>query len=116
MRKKVADLTGPELDYFVAKARGWEEEKIPHPKGGKCTGWRFDGNNWIDVKDYTPHNNGAQWSELIEKFGVGLRLWNRSWKAQVFLSKQMEGSTAGIAVCRAVVASKFGEYVEVSGV
>ena len=28
MKKLVSDLTGPELDYFVAKAQGWFKESV----------------------------------------------------------------------------------------
>lgn len=107
-KKPVSELTGPELSAWVARAQGWIQVSEFYWKDA-------DGHTVIDGNRYEPHINGGQCFELIEKFEmtVGYMPLNKVWYANGFNLGTEEGETASIAVCRAVVASVYGECVEV---
>jgi len=111
---KVSELEGKDLDYWVAKAQEWT----------KHCDW------WIDTSDikkeslekypvskYTPSTNGGQCFELmqldsfrwVEKLrGEYNAMFNQLDKDVVVTS----GPTLNIAICRAFVASVYGEESE----
>ena len=111
---KTSELTGKDLDNWVAKAQGWT----------KHCDW------WIDTSDikreslekypvskYTPSTNSGQCFELmqldsfrwVEKFrGKDNAMFNQLDKLIVLTS----GPTLNIAICIAFVASVYGEYVD----
>ena len=119
---KTSELTGKDLDYFVAKAQGWNEsdDTIKH--------WvRKDGFRVVRVKAYTPSTNGGQCFELLTTENLTpLEYWceednsatespsNFMYVVEYLTCgvwKIVEGSTLNIAICRAFVASVYGEEV-----
>ena len=105
---KVSELTGKDLDYFVAKAQGWRLD------GTSNYHWVFDDGDHISKVSYTPSTNGGQCVELmkldsfrwVEKFrGKYNAMFNQLDKNVVLTS----GPTLNIAICRAFVASVYGD-------
>ena len=112
---KTSELTGKDLDHWVAKAQGWEQS-IPE---GYCHNYWQDaeGVPLYTVRLYTPSTNGGQCFELmqldsfrwVEKFrGKDNAMFNQLDKLIVLTS----GPTLNIAICIAFVASVYGEYVD----
>ena len=124
MKKLVSELEGPELDYFVAKARGWElSERLDasFPPAKIIFEWlRKDGQPHIKLLNYSPHSNSAQAMELVKEFDV----WLSSDKTEPSNRRKIAscsphmndaiqyGPTPEVAICRAVCAAVFGEYVD----
>ena len=131
---KTADLTGAVLDYWVARARKLEGARIV---GAYCeydvpqntdsptatnTGYRVLGTI------YAPHEDWDDCGPLIEELGVSLMTRTDSFSNDSGAITQVDsdirffvscyggrcghGPTPQIAICRAVVASVFGEEVE----
>lgn len=119
---KVSDLTNEQLDEWVARTRGW---KIGHLAGNKNlpSYWMRGDNVVYPTPDYSPTSNPAQWVELIEDLLVDVYHIEQgnAFEAQRHMDNYKKvvygyGPTPAIAICRAVVASVFGEYVEVEDV
>ena len=105
---KTSELTGDKLDYWVAKAQGWNLDTEYDDRCNQytaLTGRRF----------YTPSTNWQQCGELIEKFEADLGPFHsQQWIACVWSGSEefsMDGITPQEAICRAVVASVYGEEV-----
>lgn len=107
--RKVEDLEGAELDYWVAKVEGHD--------------WYDNLNHFIGYRESTPtsgptlgHWYSVSWSQggpLIEKYGIELRNdspFDTSWNAMGD-GLYGAGPTPLIALCRAIVAGKYGEEV-----
>lgn len=115
---KVSELEGQELDYWVGRAQGWNTFV---PAASSFTYWfESDGQYRWQLTAYTPSTNWAQAGELVEKYALtdigfayqdyddtkvyvcahGNRIRNRQY-----------GPTPCIAICRAVVASVYGDEV-----
>jgi len=116
MKKLIVDLTKKELNHCVAKAQGWE---LVEGCWRDSTGTHL--NQYCSLtkgNTYRPTTNPAQWAELIEKFDMYLNKGKPYWWAKVGGAysgfRHIQGKTPSIAICRAVVASVYGEYVEVS--
>ena len=105
---KTSELTGADLDYWVAKAQGGRDHKISPEI------WRFSDGSNASKKDYHPSTNWAQCGELIEKFEL-LVFKDTAWTAQYgdYAFEQEHGETPQEAIGRAVVASVFGDTVGV---
>ncbi len=113
---KVSELEGAELDYWAAKAQGW----INYPDDSREQGtvWHLNPKEApfgkiMAVKEYTPSTNWEQCGELIEQFNMDLGGGPEYWVASVgedFFGDKTS-LTPRIAICRAVVASVFGEKV-----
>lgn len=103
MRIKTADLTGPALDWAVAKCLqpGYEE-------------WRLI--RWIE-QEFTPTANWAQGGPLIGQGKVCLSWMNTfgAWHAQIGDEAEFNayGPTPLIAAMRCVVASRLGDEVDI---
>lgn len=117
MKKRVADLSGAELDYAVALAEGYS----PH------LGRAYDGTpscarepgilgRWFHFS--------TEWEEcgpLIEKHVASLDSHSDGWTAiawhddLIHTVASQDGPTPLIAACRCIVARHFGEYVEIEG-
>lgn len=92
-KRKVSELEGTELDFWVAKAEG------------------------VTSRSFQPQYSWAEGGPIIEREGIGvarvidstdwIALPNGEWGPHVYRSP-----TALIAAMRCFVASKFGEYVE----
>jgi len=122
----VSTLEGPLLAEFVARAQGWYKSIDNYG----FSVWRDRGNCvTYGTKSYSPDINGGQCFELIEEFDIWLSSYspcmdnvetNRSWIASTKTTHiadeewmHGEGSTPEIAICRAVIASVYGEYVDI---
>jgi hypothetical protein len=126
MLVKTSDLIGPALDWAVATADG--EDVIVHGVGQ----YRYDKRGGIhcckygctfgprsithDVPGYSPSEDWSQGGPLIEKYDV--ELWRHSGGhvvATIHGGKQLysNGETRLIAACRAIVAAKLGDQVDV---
>ena len=113
---KVSELTGKDLDTWVAKAQGWEEQYIGYNDDGVAV--------WVSqqpvykefVEDYTPSTNSGQCFDLMKldsfRWVESLRgeysaMFNQLDKTVVVTC----GPTLNIAICRAFVASVYGDEV-----
>ena len=100
-RKKVSELEGEELDYFVAlgenrkPTKQWVDDKTVSVEG-------------CDI--YSPSRYWAQGEPLIERERIAVVYAGR-WSATKGRIRTA-GDTALIAAMRCFVASKFGEEVE----
>lgn len=107
MKIKTNELTGPALDWAVAK----------------CEGYIDDWNSWLHeatVKDvaesgnYHPSTDWAQGGPIIEREGITLRCGLHGWDAELEeFDAISHGPTALIAAMRCYVASKLGDEVEI---
>ena len=105
-----AELIGAALDWAVAKAAGLTEEKngLSFDRAGRPT---VAGDFAIP---YQPSTNWAQVGPLIEQFG--LDLWKHEGKFYAFHTRQHNkycADTVLVASCRAIVATKLGDVVQV---
>lgn len=123
MKIKIEDLTDEQLDEWAALAQGWEEDEFEE-HGQVYSEWKYAG-GYISKDKYTPTTNPAQWARLIERFEIWLSNDNTDcdnrWIAttketHVVGGKDLAGygPTPAIAICRAVIASVYGDEVEVS--
>ena len=120
---KVSELIGEQLSYWVAKAQGWKTQQ-----GGYMAGLNWvneppycvDENGDFKSAKYRPDQDSAQAFELIEKFGIEVKpiqsRMDGSWYAHCkyydnYRNNSRVGSTPQEAICRAVVASVYGEEV-----
>lgn len=118
MKKKVSELEGAELAEWVARAQGWELVTT--------SGYVASINIWVndtegdyihlyEEPEYRPDLNWSQAGELIDRFGDNMDFYENC----VYLypdkhkmtSVRTKGETRKIQICRAVVASKYGEWV-----
>ena len=111
---KVSELTGDNLDYWVAKAQ---------PNSGiyiASNGKPYISYDSCEADYYHPSTNWQQCGELITDFGIEVKpLQNRmdgSWYAickyySCYRNNGSVGLSAQEAICRAVCASVYGEEV-----
>lgn len=122
---KTAELTGADLDYWVARAEGIPAEQleirgVPRTDQRICVhkappidGWM---GNPLQVLAYS--TNWLQGGPLIEKHQLTV-LRDGGWHAGKSFMHEFcagdgdgEGGTPLIAICRAVVRAAFGDNVE----
>lgn len=112
---KVSELEGPKLAEWVARAQGWV---LGNPFGTMTDAWLNEtGNIILYEEDYRPDINGTQAMELVQKFKPMLiPLPDGDWYAEIEPGENNGklgfGDTPAEVICRAVVASVYGEYVE----
>ena len=96
---KTADLIGPALDWAVAKADGWDFSKEYYR---------------IMVQGYCPSTDWSQGGPLIDKHNA---YHHRDQRGQITAwvegFRSYKGETRLIAACRAIVAAKLGDVVQV---
>lgn len=125
---KTSELTGAALDYAVAVALGWECERqqdsqfINEYGDRKLVGYYGFGNYEKSVS-FNPSTNWAHGGLLIDRFNMWLTppvLDIGGWNAEVYSEDRMtivgnsiDCKTALIAICRAVVACKLGDSVDI---
>lgn len=114
---KTADLVGHALDWAVAQAEGLEvflvgpQYNVPWRVFWKKRGQALE---W-DVL-YNPHEDWVLGGKLIEKYRVGFGLYSDYFFAVTGLDDlpgDAGGSTHLVAACRAIVAAKSGDAVQV---
>jgi hypothetical protein len=109
---KTVDLAGPALDWAIAQIEG-VEVAIAAPQYG--TGWRVYKPNFGGK--YSPSTDWAVAGPLIEKHQVNLHIPQHSddcWAAWVTIDSKdyaQGGYQVLVAVCRAIVAAKWGNTV-----
>ena len=109
MKTKTQDLTGPALDWAVAK----------------CDGLEIDGDGPIWFGDHPHYNEAARvayapstdWSQggpIIERENITLtaRTCERDWVADIGMNYEAEGPTPLIAAMRCFVANKLGDTID----
>lgn len=127
MKHKVAELEGALLDAAVALAEGWQP--MPHGEGWYVPSFIAVRDERIDTTTFEPRPRpwSTDWrygGPIIDRAGIAImpgptpdaegRIW---WRALIVGSSQrQDGPTHLIAACRAFVASKFGDEVELEGV
>lgn len=110
---KVSELTDRQLDYWVAKSRGW----INYPNDSKELGsiWHIEPDKApfgeiIPVDKHTPSTNWIHCGELIEKYRLYLNPSPHGWIA-IARGKHYLADTPHRAVCMAVIASVYGDEI-----
>ena len=111
--KKVSELEGVELDYWVARAQGWHMGKAA---GGSCDAWRDENNELrgtVPASAYMPSTNWGQGGLIIEErhILIGYDYIDKKWSAHTCRA-EARGNTALIAAMRCFVASFFGDEVD----
>lgn len=117
MEIKVSALTNEQLDEWVARAQGWElhVDDEPYPFDVPDS-WIMSNDKKVFVKDYSPTSDTqagkAQAFELMEKYWHEFVAYMESLHGCFWIHKHI-GDDLPIHICRAVVASVYGDYVEV---
>jgi len=114
---KTSELKDEKLAYWAARAQGWELH-------GEFDGYMIPDSWCIKSKygflavevihskeDYRPDINGGQAMELLEKFGERIESMLRFWFG-ISSEEFMARGEKKVWICRAVVASVHGEYVD----
>jgi len=117
---KTSDLTGAELDAWVAKALGYKSDPDFDAVKNHEGYWVGEG-TFIAKYRFQPSTNWSQGGPLIEKYKVSIDANAGEWLAMVDCSfgvgtgpydaETYIGPTPLIAAMRAIVASVFGENV-----
>lgn len=115
---KVAELTGAELDYWVARAEGYKPffTKLTEQGNRICT-ISVQGDYGGELaRFYRPSTDWAQGGPLIERHAHMLHhfeLEQSGWLASAGSPKvgKAQGDTPLVAICRAFVRSVFGDEV-----
>jgi Protein of unknown function (DUF2591) len=110
---ETADLSGAELDYWTARAD--DQGPIVLSQAGKliCL---------VDELPYAPSSDWRQAGSLIERKKIMLTWQNDHWLAGVCArlrgdkARLCKGPTALTAAMRALVQSRFGDFVLADGV
>jgi len=115
---KVRELTGAQLDYWVARAEGWTlKSAAPYNGLLYATAERPSEWRWLDM--FKPSTGWAHGGPIIERERIGVApSGDGSWSSFKVLKNEdacisMSGPDPLTAAMRAYVASKFGDEVEV---
>jgi hypothetical protein len=118
-----ADLSGPALNWAVAKETDASQVKVVEWGDGNtvsCVYQLADGGCWAN--HYSPSTEWDQGGALIHRYGCDLNCvasancWESAcWDDDLPTPDLhlMEGETPLIAACRAIVAAKLGDTVQV---
>ena len=120
---KVSELTGAMLDYWVARAEGYEYVDVPPDADGKNagrallppglldSGWKFPPKGPVGdwVKKYS--SNWETGGPIIEREKIAIRESDGVWVAWHKCGWTFNGQTPLVAAMRTHVASKFGGTV-----
>lgn len=126
MKIKTSDLTGPALDWAVAKAIGYALYKDAMLDGCTKEGWWLSGinpdpNAWVHISAFYPSANWSQGGPIIDKYNISIG-HHPYCVCPVFVPDKYGGhyktyGAAGltnlIAAMRCFVASKLGDEVDV---
>lgn len=114
--KKVSELTGSELDYWVAKAQGYERVRLNlKGKYGNRTVY-VDHVDVVGVGPFKPSSSWAQGGPIIERERITIFEKGEGWAASIVISPStrlcdVRGDTHLEAAMRCYVASVYGEHV-----
>jgi hypothetical protein len=130
---KVSELTGAELDWWVAKACGWALVEVPPDYDGEHAGEAlvppdFPADyRWPEKGKVSPSCMVLRWSSrwehcgpLIKRFRIALvpcgDLWGafKPWSVDG-PSETFKAECPLVAICRAIVASVYGDEVPEGG-
>jgi hypothetical protein len=109
-RTKTHDLTGPALEWAVAKCEGYEDKDF-------C----FDDKYFRDEDDvwYSPSTDWSQGGPIIEREEISVDRVGGAWTADIadsvggYIEHTESGTTPLLAAMRCYVASKLGDEVDV---
>lgn len=114
VKVKTEELTGAALDWAVAKVMGVKVITDPNsPRQRQMVEDTEAVNGWYC---YSPSTDWSHGGPLIEKSYVSVQIMRGGWEADVFDARipSLQWSNSPLeAVCRAVVASRLGDEVEV---
>lgn len=133
MKIKTQDLTGPALDWAVAKCEGLPLKLDPMgfrkdaPTSMQAGWWVWDGEGQNQVighrktrrgeeNGYSPSTDWAQGGPIIEREGIRIhRSVTGQWWAgsEAEPQRPIEGPTPLIAAMRCFVASKLGDTIDI---
>lgn len=118
---RVSNISGEALGWAVGKAEGLDV--YLEPPGYNGVPWRvfarYQGEAIVHTKRYNPWEDWALGGPLIEKHMVSLHCPQSTddvWAGWVITDKGefcQAGDSAPIAACRAIVAAKLGDTVQV---
>ena len=107
MKIKTAELTGPALDWAVAKCEG---------PNSVATCYYVDNSPvYLDeapTPEWKPSTDWAQGGPIIEREGIDT-YQSGLWAAEIDGEHRQEGPTPLIAAMRCFVASKLGDEIEI---
>ena len=112
---KVSELTGSDLDTWVARAQGWTVATVFNSDWWQCPVY----GSLLPVDEYHPSANWQQCGVLIEEFDIEVSLIGDDYGhfqkgTRPCISKDYPWFVSGdikVDICRAVVASEYGEEV-----
>jgi hypothetical protein len=133
---KVSELSGTDLDYWVAKAEGMQFTlRNGHPATSRSFDPEYHSNetDWKEFKSYfyfQPSRDWAHAGPIIEREKISIDTWQRHWEGKLDWAgsfsypvphpsdpkrspshHRMRGPTPLIAAMRTFVASRFGDEV-----
>lgn len=115
---KTAELTGPQLNYWVARANGWNKRE--HRKIEGVNVWANEKDEMTGIMPAEAYEPSTAWSDggpIIEREGIGMMQYESGgwWAGKTgvasFDSPVLKGATPLEAAMRCYVACKFGEEV-----
>ncbi len=111
MKVKTAELSGDKLDYFTAVAIGEKNPQI-------CLGGGCVVSNAHTLHRFYPSSEWQHGGPLIEKYNISISDCDGEWVASIMnddgdYDALVNGARPLIAACRAVVASKLGDEVDI---
>lgn len=110
---RVAELTGSQLDLWVARANGWTFGP-PHKKHGWDV-WRDANGEIVGIIPAHAFNPSTDWDHggpIIERERIDINTTVEGWEAYCDIRQTVRGDTALEAAMRAYVTSKFGDVVQ----
>jgi len=111
---RTSELTGAMLNYWVARADGWEAEVRSYQQDpfGKGVVTVHYCNLKKGNRPFSPSTNWAQGGPIIERERIDINTAVEGWEAYCDIRQTVRGDTALEAAMRAYVTSKFGNEVQ----
>ena len=112
---KTSELTGALLDYWVAKAEGYEAEILKDDKGEFVVRTERFENGGHSRGPFFPSTNWLDGGPIIEREQIKIEHVGEYWDALIVAKTAdvyyQAGPTPLVAAMRVYVASKFGDEV-----